>query len=155
MICVKFHLWATLRVKLLIFVKVFQVSLFSDSRPTRTKRSRFMLLSTCKPVRPVYRIDRSVVARWLLAQVECGQKQLRMDNEVLIAAVYNRSSIWDKRDKYHSNRIVVENCWKEISAEMKEDGKYKIITLIQMMKIDQAIHSPFDYNDSWAACQVN
>ena len=59
-----------------------------------------------------------------------------MDNEVLIAAVYNRSSIWDKRDKYHSNRIVVENCWKEISAEMKEDGKYKIITLIQMMKID-------------------
>ncbi|XP_068083480.1 uncharacterized protein [Anabrus simplex] len=44
-----------------------------------------------------------------------------MDSEVLIAAVYNKPSIWNRKDKYHSNRNVVEKCWKDISADMEED----------------------------------
>ena len=38
-------------------------------------RNRFILLSTCKPVRPAYRNDHLVLARWLLEKVERKQKK--------------------------------------------------------------------------------
>lgn len=47
-----------------------------------------------------------------------------MDKDLLIAAVFEKTPIWDKRHKLHSNRNVVDKYWKEISVEMKEDGKY-------------------------------
>jgi hypothetical protein len=45
-----------------------------------------------------------------------------IDSEQLIACVYERRAIWDKRFKEHSNRIYVEKCWKDISLEMKIEG---------------------------------
>jgi hypothetical protein len=47
-----------------------------------------------------------------------------IDGDQLIALVFERQAIWDKRAKQHSNRNYVEKCWKEISIEMKIDGKY-------------------------------
>ncbi|XP_050311195.1 uncharacterized protein LOC126746843 [Anthonomus grandis grandis] len=44
-----------------------------------------------------------------------------MDVEILIASVYKKCPIWDKKSKLHSNRNVVDKCWKEIAEEMKED----------------------------------
>ncbi|XP_050315311.1 uncharacterized protein LOC126749663 [Anthonomus grandis grandis] len=44
-----------------------------------------------------------------------------MDIEILIASVYKKCPIWDKKSKLHSNRNVVDKCWKEIAEEMKED----------------------------------
>ncbi|XP_012946166.1 uncharacterized protein LOC106013889 [Aplysia californica] len=45
-----------------------------------------------------------------------------MDVEVLIACVYKRSPIWDKRHKLHANRNVIDKLWTEIAAEMKCEG---------------------------------
>ena len=47
-----------------------------------------------------------------------------MDVDQLIAAVYKRECIWDKRKKEYANRNVVEKAWKEISIEMKVEGKF-------------------------------
>ncbi|CAH1959449.1 unnamed protein product [Acanthoscelides obtectus] len=44
-----------------------------------------------------------------------------MDIDKLIALVYKQCPIWDKKDKQHSNRNVVDKCWKEIAGEMRED----------------------------------
>jgi hypothetical protein len=46
-----------------------------------------------------------------------------IDSEQLIACVYERRAIWDKRVKEHSNIIYLEKCWKDISLEMKIEGK--------------------------------
>ena len=46
-----------------------------------------------------------------------------MDIEVLIASVYQRRLIWDKRDKGHANRNIIDQLWKAISIEMGMDGK--------------------------------
>ncbi|XP_045482789.1 uncharacterized protein LOC123686591 isoform X2 [Harmonia axyridis] len=45
-----------------------------------------------------------------------------MDIDALIAEVYKRSAIWNKNHKLHSNRNIVDKCWREISLEMNEDG---------------------------------
>lgn len=47
-----------------------------------------------------------------------------MDIDILIAAVFKRSALWDKRLKSHSNRNVTQHLWNEIAAEMKVDGKF-------------------------------
>ncbi|CAK1594876.1 unnamed protein product [Parnassius mnemosyne] len=44
-----------------------------------------------------------------------------VDNEVLIALVFDKQPLWDKRNKFHSNRHITDKCWKEISLEMKLD----------------------------------
>ncbi|CAH0401932.1 unnamed protein product [Chilo suppressalis] len=44
-----------------------------------------------------------------------------VDNEVLIALVFDKELLWDKRNKFHSNRNVTNKCWKEICLEMKQD----------------------------------
>ncbi|CAF4891549.1 unnamed protein product [Pieris macdunnoughi] len=44
-----------------------------------------------------------------------------LDNEVLIALVFDKQCLWDKTHKFHSNRNVTDKCWKEISLEMKQD----------------------------------
>lgn len=46
-----------------------------------------------------------------------------IDNEVLIALVFDKAPLWDKRNKFYSNRNVTDKLWKEISSEMKQDGK--------------------------------
>ena len=38
-----------------------------------------------------------------------------MDGEVLAAKIYERKPIWNKWDKQHANRNVVENLWAKIS----------------------------------------
>ncbi|CAB3261520.1 unnamed protein product [Arctia plantaginis] len=43
------------------------------------------------------------------------------NNEVLIAMVFDRPALWDKKSKFYSSRKVVDRCWKEISLEMKQD----------------------------------
>ncbi|XP_028136683.1 uncharacterized protein LOC114331341 [Diabrotica virgifera virgifera] len=42
-----------------------------------------------------------------------------MDIDELITNVQVNPPIWDKRVKGHSNRIIVDACWKKISSEMK------------------------------------
>ncbi|XP_030751838.1 uncharacterized protein LOC115879266 [Sitophilus oryzae] len=44
-----------------------------------------------------------------------------MDKDLLIATVFEKTPVWDKKHKLHSNRTVVDKCWKEISVEMNED----------------------------------
>jgi hypothetical protein len=46
-----------------------------------------------------------------------------IEGDQLIALVFETQAIWDRRAKQHSNRNYVEKCWKEISIEMKIDGK--------------------------------
>ncbi|KAF5293837.1 hypothetical protein FQR65_LT10975 [Abscondita terminalis] len=41
-----------------------------------------------------------------------------MDTKALIAAVFKQIPIWDKRQKSHSNRNIVEKRWKKIGEEM-------------------------------------
>ncbi|KAF5283656.1 hypothetical protein FQR65_LT13780 [Abscondita terminalis] len=43
-----------------------------------------------------------------------------MDKEALITAVFEKPPIWDKREKLHSNRNVIDKYWKEISNQMNE-----------------------------------
>ena len=47
-----------------------------------------------------------------------------MDIERLIAAVYQESPLWDKRNKLHANRMVVDKCWKTISQDMDIEGEF-------------------------------
>ena len=47
-----------------------------------------------------------------------------MDVDTLIAAVYNKPTIWDKRRKDHANRNSVEIAWKAISQELNVDDKF-------------------------------
>ncbi|CAL4166370.1 unnamed protein product [Meganyctiphanes norvegica] len=44
-----------------------------------------------------------------------------MDVESLIVCVFQKPAVWDKKHKMHSNKNVVEGCWKEISREMNCD----------------------------------
>ena len=48
---------------------------------------------------------------------------IAMDIEVLVAKVYERKPIWNKWDKEHANRNVVDKLWAEISQEMKCEGE--------------------------------
>lgn len=43
------------------------------------------------------------------------------DRDTLISKVFERSAIWDRRSKGHSNRYVVDKAWREITAEMGVD----------------------------------
>ncbi|CAG9793089.1 unnamed protein product [Diatraea saccharalis] len=47
---------------------------------------------------------------------------IKMDSDVLISLVFSKQPLWDKRDKRHCNRKVIDKCWKEISEAMNEDG---------------------------------
>ena len=47
-----------------------------------------------------------------------------MDIERLIAAVYQESPLWDKRNKLHATRMVVDKCWKTISQDMEIEGEF-------------------------------
>jgi hypothetical protein len=46
------------------------------------------------------------------------------DSNVLISLVKQRPSIFDVIHKDHSNRIVQNKLWEEISLEMNVNGKY-------------------------------
>ena len=46
-----------------------------------------------------------------------------MDVEVLVAMIYERKAIWNKWDKLHANRNVVNKLWRKISEEMKCEGE--------------------------------
>ena len=41
-----------------------------------------------------------------------------MDVELLIAKVYARQPVWDKWNKHHANRNVVDRLWAEVSQEL-------------------------------------
>ena len=47
-----------------------------------------------------------------------------MDVDQLIAAVFTKPLIWDKRMKEYANRNLVDKAWKEISKEMDSEGKF-------------------------------
>ncbi|RUS82551.1 hypothetical protein EGW08_009681, partial [Elysia chlorotica] len=42
-----------------------------------------------------------------------------MDVDTLIASVYERPPVWDKKHKLHRNRNVIDRLWQEISNEMQ------------------------------------
>lgn len=46
-----------------------------------------------------------------------------MNIETLIAMVYERPPLWDKKNKLRGDRNVIDKFWRQISIEMKEDGK--------------------------------
>ena len=46
-----------------------------------------------------------------------------MDVTLLISKVFERPPLWDKRNKLHANRYVVERLWAEISKELECEGK--------------------------------
>lgn len=46
-----------------------------------------------------------------------------MDVEVLIAEVFKKPALWDKRNKYYSNRNTTERKWKEVAEKMTLEGK--------------------------------
>jgi len=51
------------------------------------------------------------------------------DGEILVSLVEKRPSIYDFEDKDHSNRIVQNKLWEEISKEMDVDGNLNIYKL--------------------------
>lgn len=51
------------------------------------------------------------------------------DGEILVSLVEKRPSIYDFGDKDHSNRIVQDKLWEEISKEMDVDGYLNIYKL--------------------------
>jgi len=51
------------------------------------------------------------------------------DGEILVSLVEKRPSIYDFGDKDHSNRIVQDKLWEEISKEMDVDGNLNIYKL--------------------------
>ncbi|RVE54768.1 hypothetical protein evm_000535 [Chilo suppressalis] len=53
-----------------------------------------------------------------------------MDNDILISLVFTKQPLWDKTDKRHCNRYVVDKCWKEISEAMNEDADEEVFTKI-------------------------
>lgn len=56
------------------------------------------------------------------------------DGEILVSLVEMRPSIYDYNDKEHSNKIVQDKLWEEISKEMKVDGNFNIIIIILILK---------------------
>ncbi|GFR87190.1 hypothetical protein ElyMa_000740400 [Elysia marginata] len=42
-----------------------------------------------------------------------------MDIDKLISSVFKRAPIWDKRDKLHATRSVIESLWKEIANDIQ------------------------------------
>jgi len=46
------------------------------------------------------------------------------DSGLLISLVEKRPSIFDYNDKHHSNKVVQDRLWGEISLEMNCDGNY-------------------------------
>ncbi|XP_044749765.1 uncharacterized protein LOC123310363 [Coccinella septempunctata] len=58
----------------------------------------------------------------LVFECKCFIITLIMDIDELISKVQLNPPIWDKRIKEHSNRNIVDACWKKISLEMKIDG---------------------------------
>lgn len=48
-----------------------------------------------------------------------------MDVETLIAAVYKRQPLWDKRNKQHANRNTTDRLWREIATEMNLEGNWR------------------------------
>ena len=48
---------------------------------------------------------------------------LIMEVELLISKVFERAPLWDKRDKQHANRNVIDKLWKEVSKELDCEGK--------------------------------
>ena len=47
-----------------------------------------------------------------------------MDDEVLINSVFIRLPLWDKENRDHHNRYVLEKLWAEVANTMQCDGKY-------------------------------
>lgn len=52
------------------------------------------------------------------------------DGEILVNLVEMRPSIYNFGDKDHSNRIVQDKLWEEISKEMNVDGNLNILSII-------------------------
>ena len=46
-----------------------------------------------------------------------------MDVELLITKVRERTPLWDKRNKHHANRNIVNKLWSEVVKELDCEGK--------------------------------
>ena len=86
-----------------------------------------------------------------------------MDTEILIAEVFKRPCIWDKRIKEYANRNIVDRAWKEISKEMSVEVKFFFILpfiirkeqLNVIFKLKQQCYSPLFLRQSfvlWPHC---
>lgn len=57
------------------------------------------------------------------------------DGEILVSLVEKRPSIYDFGDKDHSNRIVQDKFWEEISKEMNVDGNFNVLSYYILVNI--------------------
>ena len=64
----------------------------------------------------------NTVYRSVLTHFICFDSFAMMDADKLIADVFKRPAIWDKRRHEHANRNVLDKAWKEISNEMNVEG---------------------------------
>ena len=46
-----------------------------------------------------------------------------MEIELIISKVFERAPLWDKRNKAHANRNVLNKLWAEIALETGYEGK--------------------------------
>ena len=54
----------------------------------------------------------------------------KMDIEQLISKIFEKSPLWDKKNKLHAKRNVVDKLWGEISKELDCEGKNVFIYLV-------------------------
>ena len=67
----------------------------------------------------------SLIEHNTLSDLDCILHSINtMNMERLIAAVYHESPLWDKRNKLHANRMVVDKCLKTISQDMEIEGEF-------------------------------
>jgi hypothetical protein len=47
----------------------------------------------------------------------------KMDIESLVAEIFTRPALWDKSDKNHHNRFVLDKLWLEVAQELNTKRK--------------------------------
>jgi len=57
------------------------------------------------------------------------------DGKILISLIEKRPSIYDYKDKDHSNRAVQDKLWEEISKEMNVNGMFKYFFILLFLII--------------------
>ncbi|XP_050714392.1 uncharacterized protein LOC126997371 [Eriocheir sinensis] len=56
--------------------------------------------------------------QFLPAQPARADVQSEMNTELLISEVFKRQPLWNKRNKFHTNKNVVDKLWAEVSKEL-------------------------------------
>jgi len=54
---------------------------------------------------------------------------MSVQSEKLASAIFMKEPIWNPKHAQHKNRIIIQQCWTDLSLEMNIDGMYYIIHL--------------------------